>query len=263
MHKTDLGMPFLLENNSVEAAAALCAQLRLDFVELNMNFPLCSPERLSAEKLLSLSQKYGVYFTFHLHEELSPCSFASPVRSAWLETTQAALSLARAAHIPAVNMHWERGIHVTLPDRTQYLYAHYEPEYLQNTLAFRELCRKEAQSSVSICIENTDGFQPFQLHGIELLLQVPCFALTLDTGHDYAARYADQPLYIKYASRLHHMHLHDAVGRSCHLPLGTGKRDIAALLRLAQSHPARVVLEIKTISALRESLRYLSDKDLL
>ncbi len=43
MHKTDLGMPFLLENNSVEAAAALCAQLRLDFVELNHDLsPLLS-----------------------------------------------------------------------------------------------------------------------------------------------------------------------------------------------------------------------------
>lgn len=263
MHTTDLGMPFLLENGSVEAAAALCAELKLDFVELNMTFPCCAAECLCADMLRTLSQKYGIYFTFHLHEALSPCTFSTPVRNAWLESTKAALSLARAAQVSAVNMHWERGIYVTLPEHVEYLYARYEEEYIRHTLAFRELCLQEAAGQVLVCIENTNGFLPFQRQAIELLLQSPCFALTLDVGHDYVARYVDQPLYIQHASRLRHMHLHDAAGSHCHLPLGSGKRDVPTLMHLAQTRHARVVLEIKTVAALRDSLQYLSDKNLL
>lgn len=33
-----LGMPTLIEMKSIEACAALCRELGLDFIELNMNF---------------------------------------------------------------------------------------------------------------------------------------------------------------------------------------------------------------------------------
>ena len=68
------GMPFLLENPGIEDAAQLAAELELDFVELNMSFPACSLDRMNAGLLNSLQEKYGIYFTFHLHEEMAPCS---------------------------------------------------------------------------------------------------------------------------------------------------------------------------------------------
>ena len=33
------GMPTLIETNSLEECAALCKNLQLDFIELNMNLP--------------------------------------------------------------------------------------------------------------------------------------------------------------------------------------------------------------------------------
>jgi len=33
------GMPTLIETNSIEECAALCKELHLDFIELNMNLP--------------------------------------------------------------------------------------------------------------------------------------------------------------------------------------------------------------------------------
>ena len=55
-----LGMPFLLENRTVEEACALCAELGLDFVELNGSFPTCLAEKLHAEELMRLKEKYGI-----------------------------------------------------------------------------------------------------------------------------------------------------------------------------------------------------------
>ena len=78
----DFGMPFLLECPSIESACALCAKLGLQFVELNLSFPLCNLDALTAQRLNSLCAQYGLYFTFHLDEELAPCAFDSRVRAA-------------------------------------------------------------------------------------------------------------------------------------------------------------------------------------
>lgn len=259
-----LGMPFLLENDSAEAAAALCAELGLDFVELNMSFPLCQPEHISAAEQNALKEKYGIYFTFHLHEEMDPCTFCAPVRKAWLEVARQSIVLAREIGAPTVNLHWLRGVYVTLPHSRDFLYHRYAAEYRQNVLEFRALCEEASRGQVRVCIENTEegGWEPFRQEAIETLLSSPVFGLTLDVGHDALSKYADEPFYQKHAGHLRHMHLHDATARQCHMPLGAGELNIAALLRRADDAGARAVLEIKTVDALRQSVSYLMERGL-
>ena len=226
----DLGMPFLLENASVDDAAALCAELGLQFVELNMSFPLCQPERVTAEHLRALQARYGIYFTFHLDEDMAPCAF-----SALFE----------------------------IRDR-DFLFSRYRDEYLQNTLRFRSVCEEASQGQVAVCIENTEqGWAPFQQEAIDLLLQSPAFALTLDTGHNCVAAYCDEPFYARHPGRLRHMHLHDATPNQCHMPLGAGTLDIAALIQRGDAAGARAVLEIKTVAALHDSVSYLRQRGLM
>ena len=260
----DFGMPFLLENNSIADAAALAASLGLDFVELNMSFPLCQAERLSAEQLNALREKYGIYFTFHLHEEMDPCTFSTPVRKAWLAVAREAITLARQAHMPTVHLHWLRGVYITLPHMRDFLYNRYREEYLRNTLEFRKTCEEASQGQVKVCIENTEegGWEPHRQESIELLLASPVFGLTLDVGHNALSKYADEPFYRKHADKLQHMHLHDATERQCHMPLGAGELDIAGLIGRAEAAHARAVLEIKTVAALQDSVQYLRDRGL-
>ena len=95
-----------------------------------------------------------------------------------------------------------------------------------------------------------------------MLLQSPVFGLTLDVGHNALSKYADEPFYHRHGDRLRHMHLHDATEKQCHMPLGAGELDIAGLIRRAESAHARMVLEIKTVAALRDSVGYLQDRGL-
>ena len=95
----DFGMPFLLECPSIESACALCAKLCLQFVELNLSFPLCNLDALTAQRLNSLCAQYGLYFTFHLDEELAPCAFDSRVRAAYVDCALRAITLARPRSI--------------------------------------------------------------------------------------------------------------------------------------------------------------------
>ena len=253
----DFGMPFLLECGSIEDACALCAKLGLQFVELNLSFPICNLDTLTPEHLNELRQKYGLYFTFHLDEESAPCAFDSRVRTAYTDCILRAICLAGQTGTPTVNMHWPRGVYVTLPDRVTYLFENYRLDYLRCTKQFRDTCAKAAGNAVHVCIENTDGFLPFQQEAIDMLLESPAFGLTLDIGHNYTADLIDEPFYARHADRLYHMHAHDARGRHCHLPFGGGDMDWLARLRQAKAANARVVIEVKTVSALTESVEVL------
>lgn len=257
----ELGMPFLLETPTPEAACALARELGLAFVELNMNFPQCGLERLDADALRALGRRYGLYFTLHLDEGLDPFAFNPLVREAWLETARRALRLAKAVGAPIVNMHMSKGVYITLPDRRTYLYAMYDKEYERATLALRELADAElAGADALLAVENTDGFAEHEQRAVDRLLESPRFALTLDAGHSLCAGDVDMPFYEARLERLKHMHLHDAKGKSCHLALGDGAIDLSVKLALAGARCERVVLEVKTVEALKRSVSWLAGR---
>ena len=252
----DFGMPYLLECGGIEPCAEACARLGLRFLELNMSFPDCTLARLDPVRLRALGERLGIYFTIHMDELLRPCAYDERIGEAYLEHTARAIALAAEAGIPALNFHWERGVYVTLPDRVTYIDERYPEAYRARTLRFRETCARASAGRVALNIENTDGWLPFQREAILTLLEDPTFGLTLDIGHDAVAGGVDLPFYLARLDRLRHMHAHDAVGKRCHLPFGEGELDLRARLDLARSSGARVVLEVKTLEALRRTVEH-------
>ena len=254
------GMPTLIELNSLEESAALCRELGLKFIELNMSFPQNQLEKLDADELLRIKERYGIFYTVHLDEELNPCSLNSGVRQAYVENVLGVVELAKKLGIPTLNMHMLRGIYCTLPTKRVFIYEENEAVYLEYLRQFRDRVTEAiGDSGVKICVENTDGFDlPFLLHGLDLLLESPAFAMTYDIGHDYAINCADKPIIMEREKHLMHMHMHDALGTKVHLALGDGEMDLESYLRLAAEHDCRVVLETKTVAALRQSARWVN-----
>ena len=249
------GMPCLLETPGIEDAARLCAELGLSFVELNMNFPACQAQRLDPQLLYHLRREYGIFFTLHLPEEFDPFTFAEPVRRAWMDVLRDALTLAQALDMPIVNMHLPKGVYITLPEEKVYLYQRYAEEYTAAAESLRAVCEQAlAGSGVRVAIENTSGFAPHERQAIRELLRSEVFGLTLDIGHSHAAGNCDEPFYRELDGRLIHMHGHDAQGSRCHLALGDGDIDLAERFAWAERRGARVVLETKTVAALRASV---------
>ena len=120
------------------------------------------------------------------------------------------------------------------------------------------MCEKAiGDSNIKISIENCSGFKKFAMEGIELLLESSVFALTLDIGHSHSVSGINEPFINSHIDRLYHMHVHDGKGREAHLPLGTGEINIRERLSLAREHNCRVVLEIKTIDGLKQSVEKL------
>lgn len=256
----EFGMPYLLEMNSLEQCVSLCAELGLSFVELNANFPPCQLQRLNAEYLQELAEENGIYFTFHVEEECDPFAFNPSVREAWLNTMRKTLVFAASMKMPIVNMHFPRGVYITLPDRKVYLYEKYEDEFMRSLAEFRSMCEELLSGTAThLAIENTSGWMPHEQRAIEFLLESPVFGLTLDIGHSHGVEDMDEPFFCEYDDRLIHMHGHDALGRKNHLALGDGEIDLRARFGWAERRKARIVLETKTVAALKTSMEKLKE----
>ena len=253
-----LGMPTLIESPAPAECAALCHALGLSFIELNMNLPQYQPGSVDVAQCVRLAAEYGIYYTIHLDENLNASDFNPYVAEAYKRTALEAIALAKRLQAPVLNMHLPRGVHFTLPDKKIYLFEAYRERYLQMIADFRDACTAAAgDAGITICVENTDGYLPFQRSALKLLLESSVFGLTLDVGHSHSAGKVDEPLILQTPGALRHMHLHDALGQTNHLIPGTGEIDLPRYAALAEQRGCRVVLETKTCAALRAAVAWM------
>ena len=260
--ETQFGMPSLLECNDLRESVALCRKLGLQFVELNMNFPQYQLEKLDANELKSLSEEYGIFYTLHFDDNMNVADFNPYVADAYRRTVTETVELAKKVGIPVLNMHLLSGARYTMPDRKVYFFEAYRDEYLKRIEAFRDACCEAAgDSDILICVENTSGFHAFQKNALDILLERPMFALTLDTGHNHCAEYHDEPWMFERKNRICHMHLHDSKsGWRDHLGLGAGDVNIEKYLDLAEEAKCTVVLETKTLAGLGQSVDWIHNQ---
>ena len=269
MHGPDLvfGMPTLIENRNAEENAKLCSRLGLRFVELNMNLPEFQLNGLNqTDELLTLAERYGIFYTIHLDENLNIADFNPLVTEAYLETVRRTIRTAKKLKAPIINMHMNHGIYFTLPDRKVQLYDRNFDEYMIAFRKFRTLCEEcIGDSGIRITVENTDGFRIYEQKAIEMLLESPTFALTWDIGHSKAVSEQDEPFLMEHEEALAHFHIHDGttVPPKNHLALGDGEIDLEQRLNLAAKHGCRCVLETKTIRALEQSAEWLKNRGYL
>ena len=270
----EYGMPTLIENRTLADNISLCRELKLRFIELNMNFPEYQIDSLEqTDAFVQAADAAGIYYTIHLDENLNIADFNPLVREAYLETTRRAIEVAKKFtelknkygdrnRSVTINMHMHHGILITLPDRKVQMYDRDFDVYMESFWKFREACEKWiGEADVKIAIENTDGFREYEKKAIAYLLESPCFVLTWDIGHSKAVGETDVPFIMQHDNRLKHFHIHD--GREQppqnHLPLGEGEIDLARQIQKAQECDARCVLETKTIEALRKSVKWIED----
>lgn len=258
----DFGMPTLIETATLEECASLCHELGLQFIELNMNLPQYQLDKIDIPYFNKIAKQYGIYYTIHLDENLNISDFNPYVAEAYRRTVFETIEVAKKFRAPVLNMHLSKGVYFTLPDRKVYLFDKYKEMYLKSIVDFRDECEKAiGNSNIKICVENCSGYTDVQKETLNILMQSKIFGLTFDIGHNHCIGGTDEPIIMKHADRLCHMHMHDALGKSNHLALGTGVIDLHRHLYLAKEHNCSVVLETKTIAGLKESVQWIRSKE--
>ena len=252
------GMPTLIETDTLEECAKLCSELGLDFIELNMNMTKYQLTKIDVDYFKKVADKYGIYYTIHLDENLNVSDFNPYVAEAYTKTVADTIEIAKRLDIKVLNMHLAKGVYFTLPDRKVFLFSEYKKQYIKSIIDFRDMCENAiGDADIKICIENCDGYEDFQKEAIELLLESKVFALTFDVGHNHGIGGTDEDFIMEHKEHLYHVHLHDAKGKKNHLALGTGEMDIKKYINLAKEQNCRVVLETKTIDGLKRSVEWL------
>lgn len=270
----EFGMPTLIENRTLEDNIALCNELGLSFIELNMNFPEYQIDKIEdIDYFYKKADGAGIYYTIHLDENLNIADFNPLVREAYLETVHRTIEVAthfvelknkygKKEQPLTINMHMQHGIYITLPDKKVQMYERDFGIYREHFLHFIKKCEEWiGGSDIQIAIENTDGFHEYEKRAIERMLKSDCFVWTWDIGHSKAIGESDVPFILSQKEKLAHFHIHDGKENppENHLALGDGEIDLAERLNMAKACNARCVLETKTIEALKKSVGWLKN----
>lgn len=255
----DFGMPTLIEYDSIEENAHLCKKCGFSFLELNMNLPFCQTfSDKDIVRLNRISEENDIYFTLHLDENADLCNFNPVIKSGWQQVLKETLSAAAELKIPIANMHLNRGVWFTLPDKKVFLYEKYAAYYNDSLGEFRDICAKFS-GKTKVSIENTNGFKTFEVTAIEQLIREKNIGLTWDVGHCEAAGNIDEEFMLKNTVNLYHMHVHDAFEKKDHLTLGKGKINLHERLKAAEKAGCRCVVEVKTSDAICDSVCWLKE----
>lgn len=254
----EFGMPTLIGNKNLEESALLCKESGLHFIELNMNLPQYGIECIEKiDSFRKISEKYKIFYTIHLDENLNVCDFNKEVATAYLNTVKRTINVAKKLRIPILNMHMNKGVYFTLSKNRVYLFSEYNSNYMSHIKNFRRVCEDEIGSSnIKISIENTDGYLGYEKFAIEYLLESNVFSLTWDIGHSHAQKNIDEPFILNHIDKLSHFYIHDAINSDAHLVLGSGEIDLKSRLEIAKKYSCRCVIETKTIDALRKSIEW-------
>ncbi len=259
------GMPTLVECADIFECCDTAKRYGLNFVEINMSFPQYLPSALSAEELIRITERDGIFYTIHADEMLNPFDFNPEVSRCYFEVFRETIRFALKIGAPVINMHLLKGVYVTLPGKVILLTDVYREQYFERVKQFILMCEEEiGTANLKIAIENVDSnpFTSSQLEALKLFMESPVFGLTLDTGHELCLGFTDSHVYAEYPEKLVHMHLHDAKGKSAHLPLGTAEVDIKSKLKMLSPN-SNCLIEVKTVAGLSESVEYLKSNSIM
>jgi len=258
-------MPALVEYTTLKQLVDLCLELKLNFIELNMNLPYNFIQNISPTELKKITEETNIEFTMHMPDEADLGTFYQSVREGYVKLFSDTLDWAQEAGVKLLNLHIIEGAKMTLPDKKVYIYDQYSEEYQNNFIKSIESLSPKAQKyNTILSIENSHNFgKPYIQSVLDKAITYNNVKLTWDTGHDAVSNFTDNLYLMKHVEKIEHMHLHDAKRQNDHQVPFDGELDIIELIRFAREQNIRMLIEVKTSEALRKSVAILRDKGLI
>lgn len=255
-----LGMPTLIEYNTVLDNVKLAKELGLSFVELNLDLPYCKLN----DELKQLSLENNIEFTVHLSEKLDVGELDNDLRRAYLKKIETVIQKGAKLNIRKYNLHLDPGIHFSLPDRKIFIYEKYLDEYkrslYESCIFLNGLAKK---FDVEIMFENVK-LPNYLKEGFMIVGSFERLFFTLDMGHDLKNNSGAEEFFLDYNSKkIKHVHIHDFDGKSDHIALGSGFLDAFKKMKLIRKLGVYAVIEVKEKDELVKSVEFLRNKKIV
>ncbi len=239
--------------NDLVSEIQLFGEMGFDFVEVTVESPAATPEKITANKkaILDALHSYNFGVLSHYPWYFSVAHPYSAIQDAIIKEFARAFDSAVLLGAKKATIHTE-----FMPSGIQD-----RPIHAAKTIDTIKRLHKEAQDrGLQLLIENFNA-SSFSIKEFKSLFSELDMGMTLDIGHASTADGEGMNNYVQqFRKRIVHVHLHDNDRRSDqHLPLGAGKIDIArAVSELKSFYDGTITLEVHSQD--RDYLKISKDK---
>lgn len=264
MNELKVGMPVLMEYESIKENFELFKELNLDFLELNINMNYCFPKPECRVQLVKFKKESGIDFTLHYYDTVD-VSTPNVNYQEYLLKDMEQLATNLDGIIDRLILHLEPGAFMTIHSEKRYVYK-YDKEYVSRSVDTLNKIRNILKAhNVMLVIENVP-IHPF-METLYKALGENDFYFCWDIGHDKIynnllfSSFKD-----KYNLKVKHMHMHNVNNMKDHQELSLGQLEIEKYIDYAEKNDIHVVIEVKDSINLKKSVtyfnNYLKTKDL-
>src|SRR5215472_6940587 len=229
------------------------ASMDLDFVDLTLEPPCASVDKIDLRAVRSALDDSGMTIVGHTAYYLPLCSPFESIRQACVEELKRCVAVFAELGAKWMNLH---------PDRIAPMH---DRKFIieKNLQSLRELYVEARRFGVGLMIENLPGTFNTVMQLSELMDPLPELGLHLDIGHAnlQTDRNTTADLLVAYGSRLRHVHLHDNKGGDAdlYLPLGAGNIEVSHYIYLLQAIGYDGTITLEVFSPDRHLLAYSRD----
>jgi sugar phosphate isomerase/epimerase len=253
-----IGMPTLMEFNSVKENLDVCKELGLDFLELNINMLYCTPDEEFRNMLIEYKGEYNIDFTMHYYDTVDVSSTSRYYRN-YLYTAFSEIGKYLEGVVEKIVIHLEPGAYMTIRSEKKYVYAN-DDTYVSRTLNTLQTIREILHTfGIRVVVENVP-IHPFMEDAFKVLNENG-FMFCYDIGHNVI--YNDGLFEIfrqKHNLFVSHMHMHNVIGKHDHQELGHGDLDIDYYIEFAKKNNIDIVIEVKDLENLRKSVDFIKKR---
>ena len=257
MNGLKVGMPALMEFDSIKENYELAKELKLEFLELNINMSYCFPKPECRDQLLKFKEESDIDFTLHYYDTVD---VATPNLNyqEYLFKDMEQLATNLDGIIDRIVLHLEPGAFMTIHSEKRYVYK-YDKEYESRTVDTLSKVRDILKAhNIMLVLENVP-IHPF-MEGLYKVLGENNFYFCWDIGHD---RIYNNLLFSsfreKYNLKVKHMHMHNVNNMKDHQELAVGQLEIEKYIDFANKNDIHVVIEVKDSINLKRSVDYFND----
>jgi sugar phosphate isomerase/epimerase len=252
-----IGMPVLMEYDNILSNILLAKELKLDFIELNINMLYCKVTNDLRQELLNYKKDYDIDFSLHYYDTVDISSDSKHYRN-YLYQEFSEIGKHLEGIISRIIIHLEPGAYMTIHSEKNYVYKS-DPLYVERSLNTLITIREILHTfGIGVFCENVP-IHPFQ----ELLYQTlneHGFMFCYDIGHNVIYNnYLYESFRTKYNLTVKHMHMHNVYNKKDHQELSKGEIYIPMYLEYAIKHQIDIVVEVKDIANLKKSIKFIDD----